>query len=220
MAHPIVIDMAEIEPLSAALRRLSQPRDKPLCDDRQLAVRFVAGERAAAEEVLARFAPRITRLVRRMLGWRSDVDDIVQDIFVAAFESRNKFHSNSRLDTWLIRIAINRCRAFHRRRLLRGELFAIWRDANHDPATVDLDRHEALPHNMAVTVERTAIIRKTVANLPLKYREVIILYYLEEMTAQETADILDLKQNTVEVRLSRARKILAERLGKLADGLT
>jgi RNA polymerase sigma factor (sigma-70 family) len=215
--------MAEIEPPGATERRLpgslDQPLGQPHSADRRLAVRFAAGERAAAEEVLAQYTPRITRLVRRMLGWRSDVDDVVQDIFVTAFASRRKFRGGSRLETWLMRIAINGCRAFHRRRLLRGELFNRWRDANYDPASADLDRRAALPDDLASAAERMAAVRLAVAELPAKYREVVILYYLEETTAQESAEILGLKRNSVEVRLSRARKMLGQRLGKLIDQL-
>jgi len=219
LAHPISTVMSEIELSDAMERRCYEPIDKPLCDDRRLAARFAAGERAAAEEVLARFTPRLIRLVRRILGWRSDVDDVIQDIFVSAFNSRNKFRSDSRLETWLVRIAINRCRAFHRRRLLRGKLFAAWRDANYDPAAANLDRCEVLPDNFAITFELAATVRETVTNLPSKLREVVVLFYLEEMTIQQTADALGLKQNTVEVRLSRARKMLAKRLGKLMGDL-
>jgi RNA polymerase sigma-70 factor (ECF subfamily) len=67
----------------------------------------------------------------------------------------------------------------------------------------------------AVRREQAEEVRRAVAALPQKSREVVVLYYLEEMTAAEVAEALNLRQNTVEVRLSRARKQLAETLGHL-----
>ena len=205
--------MARAEPPGATARHLpGSLQKKSPCEERQLATRFVAGERAAAEEVVARYGPRITRLVRRMLSWRTDVDDVVQDTFVAALAARKQFRSNSRLETWLVRIAVNRCRAFHRRRLLRDKLFAAWRERRTE--NVGGGAEES-----ARTGEQVTAVRAAVVGLSPKYREVVVLFYLEEKTAQETADALGLKRNTVEVRLSRARKMLAEALAGLADEL-
>jgi RNA polymerase sigma-70 factor (ECF subfamily) len=204
--------MAKAELPGATPRHLPGPLNESPREERELATRFVAGERAAAEEVITRYAPRITRLMRRMLSWQTGVDDVVQDTFVAALASRQKFRGNSQLETWLVRIAVNRCRAFHRRRLLRSKLFAAWRDAR----TKDVDGGADAS---SLADEQAAAVRSAVAGLSPKYREVVVLFYLEDMTAQETADALSLKRNTVEVRLTRARKMLAEPLAVLMDTL-
>ena len=205
--------MAKAELPGATPRHLPGSLNESPREERELATRFVAGERAAAEEVITRYAPRITRLVRRMLSWQTDVDDVVQDTFVAALASRQKFRGNSQIETWLVRIAVNRCRAFHRRRLLRGKLFAAWRDARREDVNGSADAS-------SLAEEHAAAVRSAVAGLSPKYREVVVLFYLEDMTAQETADALSLKRNTVEVRLTRARKMLAEPLAVLMDTLS
>ncbi|MBN1852114.1 MAG: sigma-70 family RNA polymerase sigma factor [Pirellulales bacterium] len=201
------------------------PQPEPIrspCDERRLAARFAAGDRGAEIEVVTRYGPRITRLVQRLLGWRTDVDDIVQDTFVSAFLARKKFRGESRLETWLVRIAVNRCRAFHRKRLLRAKLFEMWwtqessgAEPGKEGGTVHPNQPETRPDEAAIASERHAIVRQAVASLALKYREVVVLFYLEEMTAQETANTLGVKCNTVEVRLSRARKMLKKVLNDL-----
>src|SRR5258706_4354223 len=86
-------------------------------DDKSLAQRFADGDSAAFEAVVAIHRPRITRLVYRLLGWPNDVDDMVQEVFLAALTKCRRFRGDSALATWLTVIALNKCRT-HRRSLL------------------------------------------------------------------------------------------------------
>ena len=79
----------------------------------ETAARAVSFERLVADE-----QAYIARLVYRLTGYRSDVDDLVQDVFVAALSAWPKFRGESSARTWITRIALNRCRLYHRRRLL------------------------------------------------------------------------------------------------------
>jgi RNA polymerase sigma-70 factor (ECF subfamily) len=182
-------------------------------DELDLARRFAEGDMDAADEVIRRYGPRIGRLVQRMLAWPGDVADVVQETFVAALAARGRFRGESRLETWLVRIAINCCRAHGRKVWLRRKLSAAWqgRETATGAAAVDT----AAGPDSAVRREQAEEVRRAVATLPQKSREVVVLYYLEEMTAAEVAEALNLRQNTVEVRLSRARKQLAEALKHL-----
>ncbi len=191
-------------------------------EESRLAARFAAGERAAAEEVVALYTPQITRLVHRLLAWRGDAEDLVQDVFVRALEARHSFRGESRLETWLVRIAVNVCRAQNRRRWLRSKLFASWRSAVSATSDQQLG---AMPLRVwkasedpladAITAEQAQHVRAAVARLTPRSREVVVLYYLEQMNAKQVAQALGLRQNTVEVRLNRARKQLAEALTDL-----
>jgi len=86
-------------------------------DEKSLAQRFAEGDAAAFEAVVAIHRPRIARLVYRLLGWPADVDDMVQEVFLAALTKCRKFRGESALATWLTVIALNKCRT-HRRGLL------------------------------------------------------------------------------------------------------
>ena len=167
-------------------------------DDPQLVARFVAGDRSAAEQVIESTAVGLTRLVQRLLAWPQEVDDVVQDVYLAALANRHRFRCESRLQTWLTRIAINECRRYTRRQWVRRRLG--WRPEWHLEASVETIMQDAL-----IAGERAEIVRQGIASLPSKLREVVVLYYLEEMAAREVADVLQLKVGTVEVRLTRAR---------------
>ena len=79
-------------------------------DEKSLAQRFAEGDAAAFEAVVAIHRPRITRLVYRLLAWPADVDDLVQEVFLAALTQCRKFRGESALATWLTVIALNKCR--------------------------------------------------------------------------------------------------------------
>ena len=160
----------------------------------------------ATDQLFALMNPRVTALVSRLLAWQGDVDDIVQDVFVTALVSRKQFRGEARFDTWITRIAINRCRAVNRRGWLGRRVLAIWHEQTHasrnDSQCNDVHRSED-----------AEMVRLAVAKLPTKLREVIVLYYLEQRSAAEVGECLGITANAVDQRLRRARRRLAQWLG-------
>jgi RNA polymerase sigma-70 factor (ECF subfamily) len=163
-----------------------------------------AREPVAVAAFIRRHEPAVRRLAARITAWSDDVPDLVQDVLTAAIVALPAFRGESGIETWLLRIAINRCRRhIRRRRLIR--LFHAARAQLPAPAS---------PHPVD-QAETNAAVRRAVASLPQKYREVIVLRYLEERTTKQTADILGERVNTVDVRLHRARAMLESALRPL-----
>jgi RNA polymerase sigma-70 factor, ECF subfamily len=176
-------------------------------EDRALVGRFVKGDRAAFAELVRRHQARITRLAFRLLGWRGEVEDVVQEVFVAALQSLHRFRGQSSLATWLMALTINECRRQRRKRMLRW-MFGLRRKV--EPASMNAAADES-----AIGAERSAQVQRAVRGLPLRYREVIVLRYLEEMNIDQIAGMLRLSRNAVEVRLHRSREQLRQALGDL-----
>jgi RNA polymerase sigma-70 factor (ECF subfamily) len=162
------------------------------------------------EELVAGHQQRVTRLCYRLLGWREDVEDVVQDVFLAALRGLPKFRGQSRVSTWLTTIAVNTCRSCMRRRLLRFR----WSTPVQRERT---DRPGPPAERQLMDRERFARVRHAVRRLPPKYREVVVLRYLEEMSIAEVAEVLSVAPNAAEVRLTRARKRLREDLTGLLE---
>ena len=176
-------------------------------EEQILVERFRRGDDAAFDRIVEQHSTAVAALANRLLGWPGDVDDIVQDIFVAAFLGLKKFRGDCRLRTWLFTITVNKCRRcrFPWRRpppIFNGE------------KTDGLDR---AGDRAAMDKETFARIRRVVQGLPPKYREVVVLRYLEELEPREISGLLGITTNTVQVRLTRARKRLRERLGDLLE---
>ena len=185
------------------------PGARPAGEESNLIDGFVGDAPGGFEAVVAAHEARVTRLAHRLLGWGSasagDVEDVVQDVFFAAFRHRTRFAARASLNTWLTAITINRCRSQQRRQRLRGLLFRR-RAREQLPAAPPASEGP-------VSAETSAKVRSAVQALPPRDREVIVLRYFEHMDAGEIATTTGLSRNAVEVRLHRARARLADVLG-------
>ncbi len=167
---------------------------------------FRADDAAAADVLATDLLPLVTRLVRRLMAWSPDADDLVQETLVVALTKRKTFRGDAKLETWITRIAINCCRSHGRKRSLRSKLFGVW--ARRQPEAADATS----PEDGLCVNERALAVRAAVAKLPPQSREAIVLCYLEGLSVEEAAAALRVRRGTVEVRLSRARAQLRRML--------
>jgi RNA polymerase sigma-70 factor (ECF subfamily) len=92
-----------------------------ITEEQALVERFRLGDDSAFDRIVEWHSAEVAALTNRLLGWPGDVDDVVQDVFVAAFVNLKKFRGECRLRTWLFTITVNKCRShrLRRRRYLR-----------------------------------------------------------------------------------------------------
>jgi RNA polymerase sigma-70 factor (ECF subfamily) len=181
-----------------------------VCEELALVERFRRGDDSVFDRIVGRYAAEVAALANRLLGWPGDVDDVVQDVFVAALVGLKKFRGESSLRTWLFTITVNQCR---RRRVRR----------RHRPRMVSLENAERVESrgqggDEAVMDEETfARVRRAVQALPQKYREIVALKYMQGLEINEICTLLRITANVAQVRLNRARKRLKEQLGDLLE---
>ncbi len=142
-----------------------------------------------AEAALDTYGALVLRTAFGLLKNMQDAEDVAQEVFLSLLRSAPQFESEEHQKAWLLRATINRCRSVFR---------SAWRRR-----TVPLD--ESLP--APFTPEESAVL-DAVGALPLKYRQVIYLHYIEGYTSAEIARLLGSRQNTVLSQLSRARALL------------
>ena len=177
----------------------------PESNETILLARFVRGDRAAFDRLVALHAPHVSRLAYRLLGWHGEVDDIVQEVFLAALEHGHKFRGDTSLAGWLSAITLNKCRSHLRRRILKLKWL---RSRPHEEPS------EAPADAGAIRADTSVRVRAAVRALPARDREVIVLYYLEGRPVSEISHMLGDSENAVDVRLHRARKKLKDLLGE------
>ena len=172
----------------------------------------VSHDRPTFEQIVEREQPGVAQLAQRLLGWstdRQDVDDVVQDVFLAVLKGLSSFRERSSVSTWVTRITINACRSQRRRRLVRAALWDRWvrrAPTAHGPDSA-----------AAESDETQRCVRQAIARLPNRYREAVVLRYLHEMGIDEMGEVLGLTRSAIEVRLHRAREMLKTELGELAE---
>jgi len=157
---------------------------------------------AAFDRIVERYATDVAALANRLLGWPGDVEDVTQDVFLSAFLGLKKFRRDCNLKTWLFTITINKCRSYRYKRKLR-RLQTISIEMRPTPAETD---------SSLIDEEQFARVRYALARLPARYREPLVLRYLQELPTNEIARILGVSRNTLNVRLSRARERLRQKL--------
>jgi RNA polymerase sigma-70 factor (ECF subfamily) len=196
-------------PSSAAGRFGVQPE----LDERSLIVQAAAGNHAAFDQLVTVHQDRIARLVHRLLGWPSDVDDVVQDVFVDALISLHRFDGRSSVLTWLTRLTINRCRTHQRKQWIRLSFLRSKRasmGAAGDASAPDTS-------DSAIAQETIHQVHSAIRQLNQKDREIVVLRYLEELPIEEIAKTLRLSRQATDVRLSRSRKRLERILKPFFD---
>ncbi len=202
--------MSNVTDMTDCSRKIAVIRaQEPCCDDAALVKRFTQGDRTAFEIIIENHRHDVAALANRLLGWSGDVDDICQEVFLAVYLGLKNFRHQSSIRTWLFRITLNKCRNYERRRMLSLRFF------RH---TLQVNSTQTEPSRLNSDDDRQSIcIRDAVRSLPRKYREPIILKYLNELSSDQICDLLGITKNTLHVRLSRSRNMLKEQLTDLVD---
>lgn len=162
--------------------------------------------RPSAQDSLSAETPRLRRLVHRLLGWPkrgSEVDDVVQEVLLAAWRHRATFRGEAAWTTWLHRIAVRKAQHHQRAAAVRRRLFGWWTMEPTEPVA------EAQPH----ADERIDATQQALQQLAHRDREVLVLRYLEQREIPQLAALLGCSRAAVDARLSRARLRLRAALG-------
>lgn len=177
-------------------------------DEELLVEQFCRGDESAFERIVKQYSADVAALANRLLGWPGDVEDVTQDIFLAAFLGLKKFRCECSLKSWLFTITINKCRTSRYKQWICLRRFSQKIDkVSYNPACEEKD----------VDVDEFMRVRHAVAVLPAKYREPVVLRYLQEIDMDEICRILRISKNTLNVRLSRARKQLRDDLAEIIE---
>ncbi len=180
-------------------------------DDLLLVAASKNGDQDAFAQLVQRYQRRVFNLVYRMLRQYEEATEITQETFLAAWQGLPAFRGDARFPTWLYRIAYNcslkQLELRKRDRALQVALEAeqVLEDANNENrANAEIDARD-----------RQALIQEHLSHLPAKYRIVLILRHLQDMTYEEMAEILTMPIGTIKTHLFRARNLLKERLQSL-----
>jgi RNA polymerase sigma-70 factor, ECF subfamily len=180
-------------------------------DERELVQRLKAGDQDAYEVLVRTHSSRLLAVTRRILTSEDDARDAVQDAFILAFRNIRTFEGESRLSTWLHRVAINAALMKLRSRRRRPEepldpLLPSYQDDGHH--VEQFQSWEEPADDALARRRRRALVRESIERLPENYRTVLLLRDIEEIGTEEAAQMLGISVNAVKIRLHRARQAL------------
>ncbi|MGE6599501.1 sigma-70 family RNA polymerase sigma factor [Bacillus proteolyticus] len=157
------------------------------------------------DEIMNKYGQEVLQLVYSYVNNKEVAEDLTQDIFVKCYKSLHTYKGNSNLKTWLWRIAVNHCKDY----------LKSW----YNKKVIVTEGDFTYIGSQKESVEQTVIqnaedsrLASAVMNLPIKYREVIYLFYYEELSIKEIATVIEVKGNTIKTRLKKAKELLKKGL--------
>jgi len=183
-------------------------------NDEKLLKRYVAGEEGAFQELVHQYKDSVYAFLRRYLHDRDLVDDVFQDTFLQLYVSRDTFDQSRPLRPWLFTIAANKAKDALRRRqrIDATNLGSLFDDEEHslDDVLNTLDHDESRPYDDLMKEETAAAVKRIIARMPAKLREILLLAYFQKFSYAEIAGMLGIPVGTVKSRLHTAVGRFAE----------
>jgi RNA polymerase sigma-70 factor (ECF subfamily) len=218
--HPTPAQFAPPDDIAARWDAVPPPDDPDVArgsDEARLIARLAARDEQAFNALVRAYERRVFGLVLRMLGNREEAEDLAQEVFVQVFKAVGSFRGESKLSTWIYRIAINLCK--NRSKYLRvrhagqqDELEAMqdrvaFTEVRPGAATVaQVER----PDEMMAGRQVERIVQRAILTLEPSFRECLVLRDVEDLSYEEIGQITGLPEGTVKSRIHRARAQLKE----------
>lgn len=174
--------------------------------DEILVLQICQNDKELFGELIDRYEAKLTRYVRRFTQNKEDVSDIVQTVFIKAYTNLQSFDTSRSFNSWIYRIAHNECVNYLKKK------------GNEKISFLDFDTF--FPHPFAKeTADKETLLaddkkalESSLAHVSPKYREVLVLYFYQELSYQEISDILRIPIATVGVRIRRGKEALRNAL--------
>jgi len=183
--------------------KIVEPTQLPFSDmnDEQLIQRFIKGDQKAFDSLYQRHVREVYKRVRYLIP-ETDVEDVTQEVFIAAINSLPSFRGDALFRTWLRALVRNKVAEYYRRQSRKKETIQV-----------DLEHAERKSDNSnASTLEDRIALRQALNNLPENYREVILLRFAERMRFKEIANHLNQKPEATKSLFRRAMSALTEKM--------
>jgi RNA polymerase sigma-70 factor (ECF subfamily) len=183
-------------------------------DEPALVAAAKAGDISAFETLVGRYERKIFRLAQNITQNREDAEDTMQEAFLKAYQHLGEFQGNSRFYTWLVRIAVNQ--ALMKLRKRRPNVVSLDEEIETGEESMprEVEDWGPSPEERYEQSELGTILTETIAELDPAFRIVFQLRDIEELSTEETADVLGLSVPAVKSRLLRARLKLRQKLNK------
>ena len=174
--------------------------------DEQLMAKAAAGSDTAFEELYRRYARRLKGFFFLQLGGDEELAaDATHDVFLRAYEARDRYQEGRKVDTWLFTIAYNICRNHYRSNAYEAQLLAT------------LDAEPITNQQIEVQLDQTALdeaLTQVLDELPAPLHQIFSLHYQEELTIPQIAEIVGVPEGTIKSRLHKTMNIIRKKLKK------
>lgn len=176
-------------------------------DEKEIVKRILKSDFRAFELLVKQYEKLVFFVIHRLVQDQQNKEDICQDVFIKVYQHLGKFQFQSKLSTWIARIAYLTA-IDHIKKYKKDQLSAY---------PEDIDRYhftEETPEDSLIQKDSAAYVNHIIEQMPLQYKTVITLYHLNEFSCSEIQEITGIPEGTVKSYLFRARKLMKEKMEK------
>lgn len=198
------------EAVEARARTISHLK---LSSDEDLMEACVEDSEEAFQELVNRYKSRILNIISRYIGDRERARDLTQEVFMRVFIHRRRYRRSGKFSTWIYTIAVNLAKNEIRRKVRLSKVIPVDTVTEmNESGTLQLTDEGPVADAQVATRDLSRTVREAIMKLPAKYREVLILRDLQDLSYIEIGEILGIPGGTVRSRINRARLALKEKL--------
>jgi RNA polymerase sigma-70 factor, ECF subfamily len=186
--------------------------------DAQLALELLKGDEEAFTQFVNAFHARLSQYSFLMCGHKEDAEEVAQETLLKVFESIDQLRDPNRLKSWVFRIAKNECFLKRRKSVFAPKVELSLDDLrprkinDGEVHRIEIADWTSLPENLLLDAELQNALTRSIRELPEIYRSVVLLRDVEELTTEETAEILEIRPDAVKTRLHRGRLALRQHM--------
>lgn len=181
-------------------------------EDDVLVKNAIGGSEKAYTKLVNKYERALHFYIMKMIKDKNKVEDLVQEVFVKAFDNLYSYNTNYAFSTWLYRIATNHTIDYLRKKKLKTLSIDEPVSSRDGEMEMQLPDENAQTDRKIIRSQRQKMVQEAIEDLPEKYRDVIKLRHMQEKSYQEIADVLDLPLGTVKAHIYRAREMLYKAL--------
>lgn len=188
--------------------------------DAALAQNLLAGDEEAFTQFVNAFHARLSQYTFLMCGHREDAEEVAQETLLKVFESIDQLRDPNRLKSWVFRIAKNECLMKRRKSIFAPKVELSLDDLGPSRVNdgevhgIEIADWTALPEDLLLDTELQTALARSIQELPEIHRSVVLLRDVEELTTEETAEVLEISPDAVKTRLHRGRLALRQSLDR------
>jgi RNA polymerase sigma factor (sigma-70 family) len=179
-----------------------------MIDDKPLINKILVGNKKAFQSFIEEYQRLVSHIVFRMVSNRADREDICQDVFLKVYQNLGGFKFESKLSTWIAKIAYNTCISY-----LEKKRVPLFDDLSSENKSMEsISDCSIRPDELTEGREISSLLQKEIEKMPVHFRTILTLYHLDQMSYNQIGQTMGLPQGTVKSYLFRARKLLRDKL--------
>jgi RNA polymerase sigma factor (sigma-70 family) len=181
--------------------------------DRSKIESVLNGNLNAFKAIINDYERLVGHVVFKLVSNHADQEEVCQDVFIKVYQNLSTFKFNSKLSTWIAKIAYNTClNHLEKKKIQLYDDLDSGSDAQEAGFSENISGDGLLPDELVMNKETGAYLKSEIARLPKQYGTILALYHLDELSYEEIGEIMKMPLGTVKNYLFRARQILKERL--------